>query len=155
MRIIYSILLLTCISGHLFAQRSETVQTNDSTFSAIKQLKEVIITAEKRELSINEIPVALSVISGKNLLNENNPDLRNLSGIVPNFYMQEGGLKLSTPLYIRGIGTVSGTPPVGLYVDGVPIFDKKAFIFDLYDIKQIEVLRGRKPLCMAGTALSA
>ena len=142
MRIIYSTLLLTFISGHLFAQRSETVQTNDSTFSVIKQLKEVIITAEKRELSINEIPVALSVISGKNLLNENNPDLRNLSGIVPNFYMQEGGLKLSTPLYIRGIGTVSGTPPIGLYVDGVPIFDKNAFIFDLYDIKQIEVLRG-------------
>ena len=142
MRIIYSTLLLTFISGHLFAQRSETMQTNDSTFSVIKQLKEVIITAEKRELSISEIPVALSVISGKNLLNENNPDLRNLSGIVPNFYMQEGGLKLSTPLYIRGIGTVSGTPPVGLYVDGVPIFDKNAFIFDLYDIKQIEVLRG-------------
>ena len=69
MRIIYSILLLTFISGHLFAQRSETVQTNDSTFSVIKQLKEVVITAEKRELSISEIPVALSVISGKNLLN--------------------------------------------------------------------------------------
>ena len=142
MRIIYSILLLTFISGHLFAQRFETVQTNDSTFSVIKQLKEVVITAEKRELSINEIPVALSVINGKNLLNENNPDLRSLSGIVPNFYMQEGGLKLSTPLYVRGIGTVSGTPPVGLYVDGIPIFDKNAFIFDLYDIRQIEVLRG-------------
>lgn len=80
MRIIYSILLLTFISGHLFAQRSETVQTNDSTFSVIKQLKEVVITAEKRELSISEIPVALSVISGKNLLNENNPDLRNPVG---------------------------------------------------------------------------
>ena len=44
--------------------------------------------------------------------------------------------------YIRGIGTVSGTPPVGLYVDGVPVFDKNAFVFDLYDIRQIEVLRG-------------
>ena len=101
MRIIYSILLLTFISSHLFAQRSETMQTNDSTFNVIKQLKEVIITAEKRELSISEIPVSLSVISGKNLLNENTPDLRNLSGIVPNFYMQEGGLKLSTPLYME------------------------------------------------------
>ena len=94
MRIIYSILLLTFISGHLFAQRSETVQTNDSTFSVIKQLKEVVITAEKRELSISEIPVALSVISGKNLLNENNPDLRNLSGIVPEFL--HAGRRLET-----------------------------------------------------------
>lgn len=142
MRIIYSILLLTLISGHLFAQEKQTIQTNDSTYSVIKQLKEVVVTAEKRELSISEIPVALSVISGKYLQNENAPDLRNLSGLIPNFYMQEGGLKLSTPIYVRGIGTVSGTPPVGLYVDGVPIFDKNAFLFDLYDIKQIEVLRG-------------
>ena len=142
MRKLYSTALLLTLCGTLSAQRSAVVRTNDSTFSAIKQLQEVTITAEKRELSISEIPVALSVISGKYLLNENNPDLRNLSGRIPNFYMQEGGLKLSTPLYVRGIGTVSGTPPVGLYVDGVPVFDKNAFIFDLYDIKQIEVLRG-------------
>ena len=77
------------------AQRSQVMQSDDTTFSAIKQLQEVTITAEKRELSISEIPVALSVISGKNLLNENTPDLRNLSGMIPNFYMQEGGLKLS------------------------------------------------------------
>ncbi|WP_255469447.1 TonB-dependent receptor [Butyricimonas hominis] len=142
MRKLYSSLLFMTICGSLSAQRSQVMQSDDTTFSAIKQLQEVTITAEKRELSISEIPVALSVISGKNLLNENTPDLRNLSGMIPNFYMQEGGLKLSTPLYVRGIGTVSGTPPVGLYVDGVPVFDKNAFIFDLYDIKQIEVLRG-------------
>lgn len=87
-------------------------------------------------------PVALTVINERSIPGENNPDLRNISGIVPNFYMQEGGLKLSTPMYMRGIGTVSGTPPVGLYVDGVPVFDKNAFVFDLYDIQQIEVLRG-------------
>ena len=114
MRKLYSTAILLTLCGTLSAQRSAVVQTNDSTFSAIKQLQEVTISAEKRELSISEIPIALSVISGKYLLNENNPDLRNLSGRIPNFYMQEGGLKLSTPLYVRGIGTVSGTPPVGL-----------------------------------------
>ena len=102
MRIIYSILLLTCISGHLFAQRSETVQTNDSTFSAIKQLKEVIITAEKRELSINEIPVALSVISGKNLLNENNPGPPQLVGNRSEFLHAGRWLEIIDPtLYPR------------------------------------------------------
>lgn len=126
----------------LNAQSTSTVRVDDSTFSAIRQLKEIIVTAEKRELTVSEIPMALSVITGKNLPHENNLDLRNLSGIIPNFYLQEGGLKLSTPLYVRGVGTVSGTPPVGLYVDGVPVFDKNAFIFDLYDIKQIEVSRG-------------
>lgn len=116
--------------------------TTDSSYSIIGELREVVVTAEKRELNPVCIPTALTVVTPRSIPGENNPDLRNISGIVPNFYMQEGGLKLSTPIYIRGIGTVSGTPPVGLYVDGVPVFDKNAFIFDLYDLRQIEVLRG-------------
>lgn len=115
---------------------------SDSSYHYIKELEEVVVTAEKRELRPGNIPVALTVVTPLSIPGENNPDLRSISGIVPNFYMQEGGLKLSTPIYIRGIGTVSGTPPVGLYVNGVPVFDKNAFIFDLYDIRQIEVLRG-------------
>lgn len=134
------IMLLLCINS--LGQQSAIYIADDSTYSLIRELQEVIVTAEKRELSPQNIPTALTVITSQNIPGENNPDLRNISGIVPNFYMQEGGLKLSTPLYIRGIGTVSGTPPVGLYVDGVPIFDKNAFVFDLYDIRQIEILRG-------------
>lgn len=125
-----------------FAQQITYYSSGDSVYSSIKELEEVVVTAEKRELNPRDIPTALTVVTPRNLPGDNNPDLRNLSAIVPNFYMQEGGLKLSTPLYIRGIGTVSGTPPVGLYVDGTPVFDKNAFVFDLYDIRQIEVLRG-------------
>ena len=141
MRLFIIVLLLT---HGLFTlgQSSQGDVAKDSTITLIKELQEVLVTAEKRELKPIDIPMALSVITLQQITGENNLDLRNISGIVPNFYMQEGGLKLSTPLYIRGVGTVSGTPPVGLYVDGLPIFDKNAFVFDLYDIKQIEVLRG-------------
>ncbi len=125
-----------------FSQKSAILTTDDSLYHIIQQMQEVVVTAEKRELKPTDIPAALTVVTERTIPGENNPDLRNISGIVPNFYMQEGGLKLSTPLYIRGIGTVSGTPPIGLYVDGVPVFDKNAFVFDLYDIRQIEVLRG-------------
>lgn len=139
--IISAIWVFVCC--HTYAQQSAVVlSADDSTYTMVRELQEVVVTAEKRELNPVNIPTALTVISSRSIPGENNPDLRNISGIVPNFYMQEGGLKLSTPLYIRGIGTVSGTPPVGLYVDGVPVFDKNAFIFDLYDIRQIEVLRG-------------
>lgn len=140
MRIFFcAALLFTFID--LPAQRM-ALMPGDSTYQVIKQLKEVVVSAEKRELSPIDIPAALSVITEAGLPKENTLDLRSLSGIAPNFYMQEGGMKLSSPLYVRGIGTVSGTPPVGLYVDGVPIFDKNAFVFDLYDIRQIEILRG-------------
>ncbi|WP_419015312.1 TonB-dependent receptor [Odoribacter laneus] len=135
------IILLFFICFPAFTQQS-AIGSPDSVYSIVQQLQEVTVIAEKRELSPSDIPVALTVINERSIPGENNPDLRNISGIVPNFYMQEGGLKLSTPMYMRGIGTVSGTPPVGLYVDGVPVFDKNAFVFDLYDIQQIEVLRG-------------
>lgn len=141
MRFIFSIFFLFLWSSG-FAQHTTLYMQVDSTFNTIRELQEVVVTAEKRELNPVNIPTALTVVTPRSIPGENTPDLRNISGIVPNFYMQEGGLKLSTPLYVRGIGTVSGTPPVGLYVDGVPVFDKNAFVFDLYDIRQIEVLRG-------------
>ncbi len=142
MRLFISVLLLVSV-GLTHAQTTVTCFSSaDSVYNSIKELEEIVVTAEKRELNPKDIPAALTVITPRNIPGENNPDLRNLSGIVPNFYMQEGGLKLSTPIYIRGIGTVSGTPPVGLYVDGIPVFDKNAFVFDLYDIRQIEILRG-------------
>ncbi len=142
MRLFISVLLL--VSGGLSHAQTAVayLSSTDSVYNSIRELEEVVVTAEKRELNPKDIPAALTVVTPRNIPGENNPDLRNLSAIVPNFYMQQGGLKLSTPLYIRGIGTVSGTPPVGLYVDGVPVFDKNAFVFELYDIRQIEVLRG-------------
>ena len=100
MRIILTIALVGIILTNVSAQQM-TVAINDSTLSSIQQLKEVVVSAEKRELAPTDIPTALTVVSESAIPGENNPDLRNISGIVPNFYMQEGGLKLSTPLYIR------------------------------------------------------
>lgn len=105
-------------------------------------LDEVTITAERRELSEMDIPAAVSVISMKDLMSEASPDIRTIAKYIPNFYIQESGLKLSTPIYVRGVGSVLGTPSVGLYIDGAPVFDKNSFIFDLYDIEQIDVLKG-------------
>ena len=56
--------------------------------------------------------------------------------------MPDYGSKLTSPVYIRGIGSRINSPSVGLYVDYVPYFEKAAFDFDFFDIKRIEVLRG-------------
>lgn len=141
MKLLIHIFLLT--HGLLTWGQQPTNNTQkDSTKNIVKELQEVLVTAEKRELNPIDIPMTLSVVTPNRMVGENHLDLRSISSIVPNFYMQEGGLKLSTPLYVRGVGTVSGTPPVGLYIDGVPVFDKNAFVFELYDIRQIEVLKG-------------
>jgi len=56
--------------------------------------------------------------------------------------MPDYGSKLTSPVYIRGIGSRINSPSVGLYVDHVPYFEKASFDFDFFDIKRIEVLRG-------------
>jgi outer membrane receptor protein involved in Fe transport len=56
--------------------------------------------------------------------------------------MPDYGSKLTSPVYIRGVGNRINTPSVGLYVDGIPYFEKAAFNFDFFDVERIEVLRG-------------
>ncbi|MDZ7777640.1 MAG: TonB-dependent receptor plug domain-containing protein [Bacteroidales bacterium] len=69
-------------------------------------------------------------------------NLTELSSRVPNLFMPDYGSKLTTPIYIRGIGARINSPSVGLYVDNVPYFEKAAFNFEFFDVEQIEVLRG-------------
>lgn len=135
-------LLLIVIFKSGIAQQDTFYSEEDSTYRLVRQLTEVTIIAEKKRVTSFDTPISATVISTEEFPQDNRVDLRTLSALAPNFYMQESGMKLSTPIYIRGIGTTSGTPPVGLYVDGVPLFDKNAFVFDLYDIQQVEILRG-------------
>ncbi len=102
MRYILSIFLLLIKGLGVYAQHIAVSHNGDSTFNTVRELQEVVVTAEKRELKPLDIPTALTVITSRSMTGENTPDLRNISGIVPNFYMPEGGLKLSTPIYIRG-----------------------------------------------------
>ncbi|MDL2252249.1 TonB-dependent receptor [Odoribacter sp. OttesenSCG-928-J03] len=112
------------------------------TIAFRKTLEETTVVSEKRAANPIDLPIAVSVLKTMDIPVKNNLDIRSLSGLIPNFYMLEYGLKLSTPVFIRGIGTPTANPTIGLYVDGVPVFDKNTYVFDLYDVKQIEVLRG-------------
>ena len=68
--------------------------------------------------------------------------VKRLSGLIPNIFIPEYGSKLTTSIYIRGIGSRINTPAIGLYVDNIPYIDKSAFDFNYSDIERIDVLRG-------------
>jgi len=110
-------------------------------------LEEVIVTARKREQSLQEYAGAITALSGdlfaENVINHMQ-DLRNM---VPNLYLDEDlGGQSTVKIFIRGIGidnpAVSFDSPVGIYVDGV--YQARVFgsLTDLYDIERIEFLRG-------------
>lgn len=106
------------------------------------KLDEIIIKSPKYNRNVFEIPVAATMVPARMLENSKVENLTDISGIVPNFFMPDYGSKLTSPVYIRGVGNRINTPSVGLYVDDIPYFEKSAFNFDFYDIERVEVLRG-------------
>lgn len=112
-------------------------QTNDTLV-----LDEIIINAEKIGINIQKIPASATSISGRQIENQNIENLTDLSAHVPNLFMPDYGTRLTSPIYIRGIGARINSPSVGLYVDNIPYFDKGSFNFEFFNIEKIEVLRG-------------
>ena len=105
-------------------------------------LDEVVIQSFKQTGNTNLLPSSASVVSKTDLQNQNILDIKDISSFIPNLFMPDYGAKLTSPVYIRGIGSKINDPSVGLYVDGVPYFQKSALDFDMNEIESIEILRG-------------
>ncbi len=106
-------------------------------------LDEVVVTSSVKETNeLKNMPTAVSVVSPKQLRDTQIESLPGLSATIPNFFIPVYGSKVSTPIYIRGIGTRLGAQTVSMYVDNVPSFNPSAFDFEFQDIQRIEVLRG-------------
>lgn len=102
----------------------------------------VVIAAPKENRKLRELPVATTVLSQEDMQANQVNSVKKISGLIPNLFIPEYGSKLTTSIYIRGIGSRINTPAVGLYVDNIPYIDKSAFDFNYSDIERIDVLRG-------------
>ncbi len=131
-------LLVNMPAGNLSA---ETMKRDTTRVREIS-LNEVVVKAGKQNLRLADMPVAVTYVGAKQIEQKKMTSIRNLTAIVPNFFMPEYGSKLTAPVYIRGIGSRISNPSIGLYVDNVPYFEKGAFVFDFVDVERIEVLRG-------------
>lgn len=106
-------------------------------------LGEVSVTAIKEaspDISLH--PVASTVIGEKQLERLGILTMKGVSEIAPNFYIPDYGSRMTSSIYMRGIGARIDQPVVGLNVDNVPFLNKDNYDFDLPDIERIEVLRG-------------
>ena len=106
------------------------------------QIDEIAIVAFKSNDRLATLPLSASMLTSRMIKDRNLTTIKDLSGLVPNFFMPEYGSKLTSPVFIRGIGSRINAPSIGLYVDGIPYFDRSSFDFNLNDIERIEVLRG-------------
>jgi outer membrane receptor protein involved in Fe transport len=127
----------------LFAQESQSFSLKELVLltDTIK-LNEIIIEASKTADNLQEIQTATSLIPAKVIEEQGLNSLTDLSARIPNFFMPDYGSRLTSPIYIRGVGSRISSPSVGLYVDDIPYFDKGSFNFEFFDVEKIEVLRG-------------
>ena len=109
-------------------------------------LEEVVVTARKREVSLQQAPVAISVVSGEDFDKSNIVRLDNFNGYVPGLVVakNDGAGRVVT---IRGIGwetaqNLTTQPSVLTYIDGIYLANPLAMGLDLGDLERVEVLRG-------------
>jgi iron complex outermembrane receptor protein len=110
------------------------------------QLEEIIVTAQKREQSLQDVPIAVTVLDEESLDRAQFSDFRSITQLSPSVSFQDGFAPVATNFSIRGIGSYAFTggiqPSVSVVVDGVPLARAGEFIIDLADIERVEVLRG-------------
>ena len=107
---------------------------------------EIIVTATKREQTLQDVPIAVSVTTAESIERAQIRDLKDLSSLVPSLRIGERQTSANTNFFIRGFGNGANNagiePSVGVFVDGVYRSRSAAQITDLPDVQRVEVLRG-------------
>ena len=110
---------------------SDTMSLNEETVTAIKQSSDLRTQA-----------TALTVIGRQEAERNQVLSVKTAADLVPNLFIPDYGSRMTSKVYVRGIGTRIDQPAVGLTIDNVPVMTKENYDFDLTDITRFEMLRG-------------
>ena len=128
----------------LFAQYG-SAQQGDSDGQLM--LEEIVVTAQKRSQSIQDVPVSVTAFGGEALEDNGAVNLEDLSGIAPNVQLTQMGIIPNVGSFtIRGINFTdpdpNADPKTGVSLDGVPLTRNNGVLMDMFDIESVEILRG-------------
>ncbi|MDF9831093.1 TonB-dependent receptor [Parabacteroides sp. PF5-6] len=138
-------LILCCAALALTTSglKADGISTHENDTIRTFNMEEVVITSSTKETNdLRRLPGSVTLLSPQMIAGRQIDALKDISSFVPNLYMPDYGSKLTSAIYIRGIGARSSGQSIGLYVDHIPYLDKSSFDFELTDIQRIEVLRG-------------
>ncbi len=110
------------------------------------EMEEVVVTAQKREQTLQDVPVAVSVVTSSTIDKAQINDILDLQTVVPSLRVTQLQTSGNTNFLIRGFGNGANNagiePSVGVFVDGVYRSRSAAALTDLPNLERIEVLRG-------------
>ena len=115
--------------------------------SEVTRLKDLLVTAQKREQLIQDVPLPITAFDADQLDSLKVRDLSDLTVGIPNVSFDEIGTSRGTANFsIRGLGINSSIPTidptVGVFVDGVYMGTNAMVLYDAFDLEDIEILRG-------------
>lgn len=125
-----------------YRSASSSNQPDSVSAPAEVVLDELNVTALKQEDRLRTEALAATVIGRAELERLDAVTIKGISDVVPNFYIPDYGSRITSSVYVRGIGARMDQPAVGLTVDNVPVLNKDAYDFDVADIASVEMLRG-------------
>ena len=125
-------LQMTAVSAEELADTSRVVEIDEV----------VVVSQPKEQVRLRLQPVSSSVFGDAQLQQLNVRDLSQLSQFVPSFVMPQYGSRLTSSVYVRGIGSRVNNPAVGVYYDNIPLMSKAAFNNHFYMLDRVDVLRG-------------
>ncbi len=111
-------------------------------------LEEIVVTAQKREQNIQDVPISISRLSGQRLASKftGGEDILALASTVPGLHVESSNGRLAPRFYMRGLGnadfTQAASQPVSIVFDEIPMEKAALKSFPLFDLDDIEVIRG-------------
>ena len=114
--------------------------TDDAVIDTLT-LGEVSVTAIKQSTDAVLTPSS-TVLDRRDVEHNGIVTVRNVSDLVPNFFLPDYGSRMTSTIYVRGLGARIDQPSIGLNIDNVPVMCKENYDFDIADISRVEMLRG-------------
>ncbi|MBA4747354.1 MAG: TonB-dependent receptor [Sphingopyxis sp.] len=113
---------------------------------AFAQVEEIIVTANKVAENVQDVPIAVTAVSGDALEAAGTTSLENIGDLVPSVTFRKGTTSANSAIFLRGVGTITfsiaAEPSVSTVVDGIVLSRSGQAFSDLVEVDRIEVLRG-------------
>lgn len=127
------ILLFTTIT--LSANNADTLHTHN-----MDEL--VVVSTPKEHIALNKQPLSSTTFGNSQIKQKNINNIKDLTAHIPGLFIPRYGSRLTSSIYLRGVGSRIGTPAVGMYIDDIPLANMSSMDQDLSDADRIDVLRG-------------
>ncbi len=117
-------------------------ELGEQEIDTLVNVGEVSVTAIKQGMQLSGEPISATVLTRSSIEKGRIGDIGEAVALAPNIFIPDYGSRITSSIYVRGVGARIDNPVIGLSVDNVPYVNKNSFDMNISDIERIEIIRG-------------